>query len=56
MYLTREQEMQAMKAKSRGTDFSLGKNRSEDKRYEVFGSRRYYNEEEKAQPTSYSLF
>jgi len=41
VYLTREQEMQMMKSKSKGTDYSLGKNRSEDKRYEIFGSRRY---------------
>lgn len=45
-----------MKAKTRGMDYSLGKNRTEDKKYEYYGSSRYYGEQEKMKPPSYSVF
>ena len=45
-----------MKAKSRGMDFSLGKNITEEKKYVYYGSSRYYGEQEKMKPPSYSVF
>jgi hypothetical protein len=45
-----------MKAKSMGTDFNLGKNKAEEKKFEYYGSSRYYNEKEKIKPPSYSVF
>ncbi len=44
VWLTRDQEVLNMKAKSRGMDYSMGKNRTEDKKYEYYGSSRYYGE------------